>query len=246
MSHPFHSSSDYRNIYGILVIVKLTNYICNSLSVINPIPCFNNLARAGGNKGYNSKNYINTESNPVLPVLIPAGNQIICAPNNKCCIKYIVRKKPQWIRVIHRIVIAIAIQVQTVDGFGVQVGSIIGGEESAPFGAIIAGIAVVQAGVVIVVITAVTDGICVGDRAEGFLLERTVVGQRSRRLNFALCTLHFALNSWFLPFVRTKAQCGCAAPLLPGCRRCPPYRSRRRKRPGHPSAFADPWKDPPP
>ena len=148
--------------------------------------------------------------------------------------------------VIHRIVIAIAIQVQTVDGFGVQVGSIIGRNESAPFGGVVPGVAVIQAGIVIVVITTVTDGVGVGDRAEGFLLERTVVGQRSRRLNFALCTLHFALNSWFLPCGRTKAQCGCAAPLLPGCRRCLRCRSRRQKRPGHPSAFADPWKGPPP
>ena len=65
--------------------------------------------------------------------------------------------------VIHRIVIAIAIQVQTVDGFGVQVGSIIGRNESAPFGGVIPGVAIVQAGIVIVVIATVTDGICVGN-----------------------------------------------------------------------------------
>ncbi len=65
------------------------------------------------------------------------------------------------ITVIHRIVIAIAIQVQTVDGFGVEVGCIIGRDESAPFGGVIPGVAVLQAGIVIEVIPAVTDGICV-------------------------------------------------------------------------------------
>ena len=69
--------------------------------------------------------------------------------------------------VIHRIVIAIAIQVQTVDGFGVQVGSIIGRNESAPFGGVVPGVAVIQAGIVIVVITTVTDGVGVGDGGIG-------------------------------------------------------------------------------
>ena len=52
------------------------------------------------------------------------------------------------IRVIHRVVIAIAIQVQTVDGFGGQVGCIIGRDESAPFRGVVPGVAVMQAGVV--------------------------------------------------------------------------------------------------
>ena len=89
---------------------------------------------------------------------------------------------------IDGIIITIAIQVQTVDGFGVQVGGIVGRDKSAPFGGVIPGVAVVQAGIVIVVIATVTDGVSVGNRAEGFLLERTVVGQRSRYLNFAFCT----------------------------------------------------------
>ena len=58
---------------------------------------------------------------------------------------------------IHRIVIAIAIQVQAIDGFGVQVGGIVGRDESAPFGGVIPGIAIVQAGVGIKVISAVMD-----------------------------------------------------------------------------------------
>ena len=67
------------------------------------------------------------------------------------------------IRVIHRIIITIAIQVQTVDGFGGQVSGIIGRDKSAPLGGVVPGVAVVQASVVIVVIATVTDGICVGN-----------------------------------------------------------------------------------
>ena len=48
---------------------------------------------------------------------------------------------------VDRIIITIAIQVQAVDGFGVEVGCIIGRDESAPFGGVIPGVAVVQAGV---------------------------------------------------------------------------------------------------
>jgi hypothetical protein len=65
------------------------------------------------------------------------------------------------VTIVDRIIAAIAIQVQAVDGFGVQVGGIVGRDESAPFGRVIPGVAVIQAGIVIVVITAVTDGICV-------------------------------------------------------------------------------------
>ena len=68
-----------------------------------------------------------------------------------------------WVNEVHRIVIAIAIEVQTVDGFGIQIGGIVGRNESAPLGGVIAGVAVVQAGIVIVVITAVTDGVGIGN-----------------------------------------------------------------------------------
>ena len=49
---------------------------------------------------------------------------------------------------IDRIVIAIAIQIQTVDGFGVKVGGIVGADEAAPFGRVIPGITVIQTGVI--------------------------------------------------------------------------------------------------
>ena len=70
---------------------------------------------------------------------------------------------PTRITVVYRIVIAIAIQVQTVDGFGIQVGGIIGRDKSSPLGGVVPGVAVIQAGIVIVVIATVADGICVCD-----------------------------------------------------------------------------------
>ena len=61
--------------------------------------------------------------------------------------------------VIDRIIIAIAIQIQTVDGFGIQVGGIVGGDESTPLRAVVSGVTVVEASVAVVVVTTITDGI---------------------------------------------------------------------------------------
>ena len=52
------------------------------------------------------------------------------------------------IAVANRIVIAIAIEVQAIDGLGVKVGGIVGADEAAPFGGVIPGVAVVQTGVI--------------------------------------------------------------------------------------------------
>ena len=71
------------------------------------------------------------------------------------------------IHIVHRIIIAIAIEVQAVDGFGIQLGSIIGRDESAPFGAVVSCITIVQAGVVIVVIAAIANGVCASQRIVG-------------------------------------------------------------------------------
>ena len=79
------------------------------------------------------------------------------------------------VTIVDRIIAAIAVQVQTVDGFGVQVGGIIRRDKSAPLGAIITGVAVVKARVVIVVIATVADGICVGDRGIGGLRRNRTV-----------------------------------------------------------------------
>ena len=64
-----------------------------------------------------------------------------------------------WITVIYRIIIAVTIQVQAVGGFGVEVGGIIGRDKSAPFGRVIPGVAVVEAGVIVVVVAAITNGV---------------------------------------------------------------------------------------
>ena len=73
------------------------------------------------------------------------------------------------IRIIHRIIIAIAIQVQAIDGFGAEICSIIGRDESSPLRRIIPGIAVIQAGVVIVIVATVSDRIGVGHIVAGSL-----------------------------------------------------------------------------
>jgi hypothetical protein len=61
------------------------------------------------------------------------------------------------VTIVDRIIAAIAIQVQAVDGFGVQVGGIVGRDESAPFGGVIPGVAVIQASVISSVIATVTN-----------------------------------------------------------------------------------------
>ena len=66
---------------------------------------------------------------------------------------------PTGIDVVDGIIIAVTIQVQTIDGFGGQVGSVIGGDKSAPFGGVIPGVQVIQAGIVIVVIATITNGV---------------------------------------------------------------------------------------
>ena len=74
---------------------------------------------------------------------------------------------------IYGIIIAIAIEVQAVDGFGVEVGSAIGRDKSAPFGAVVSCITIVQAGIVIEVIAAITNGV-------GLYLYSTIFPARSQ------------------------------------------------------------------
>ena len=63
------------------------------------------------------------------------------------------------VTIIDRIITTIAILVQSVDGEGVEVGGIIGGDESTPFGAVIPGVAVIQAGIFIVVVATIANGV---------------------------------------------------------------------------------------
>ena len=80
------------------------------------------------------------------------------------------------IGIIDRIIIAIAIQVQAVGGFGIQVAGIIRGDESSPLGVIVAGVQVIQPGLPVVVIAAVADGVGL------FLFYHTPPGQSRKRL----------------------------------------------------------------
>jgi hypothetical protein len=59
-----------------------------------------------------------------------------------------------WVNEVDRVIIAITIQVQAVDGFGVEVGGISGADEAVPFGAIISGVQIIQAGIVRTIIAA--------------------------------------------------------------------------------------------
>ena len=71
------------------------------------------------------------------------------------------------IGVVYRIVITVTVQIQAVDGVGGEVGSTIGRDKSAPLGAVITSVAVIEASVVIVVIATVTNGVCIGDGIVG-------------------------------------------------------------------------------
>ena len=73
------------------------------------------------------------------------------------------------IRVIHRVIIAIAIEIQAVDILSIEICGVIGGDKSVPFGGIIPGVAIIQAGVIVVVVTPVADGVSIGDGVVGGL-----------------------------------------------------------------------------
>ena len=70
------------------------------------------------------------------------GNICNSRTTQKCC--------TYWI------IITIAIEVQAVDRFGVEVGGIVRRDESAPFGAVIPGVAIIQAGIISTTIAAGT------------------------------------------------------------------------------------------
>ena len=88
--------------------------------------------------------------------------------------------------VVDGVIAAVAILVQTVDGVGVEVGGIVGGDKAAPFGAVISGVAVVQAGIFVVVIATITNrvGFCyssiAGNRAVAPHLYSTMVYTHSQ------------------------------------------------------------------
>ena len=59
----------------------------------------------------------------------------------------------------YRVITTVAILVQAVNGIGIQIGGIVGTNEAAPLGRVVPGVAVVQAGIVVVVIATVTNGV---------------------------------------------------------------------------------------
>ena len=61
--------------------------------------------------------------------------------------------------VVDGVVITVAILVQAVDGVGVEVGGVVRRNKSAPFGGVIPGVTVVQAGIFVVVVATVADGV---------------------------------------------------------------------------------------
>ena len=69
--------------------------------------------------------------------------------------------------VVDRIIAAVAILVQTIDGFGIQVIGAVGRDEAAPFGGIVPGVAVIQAGFFVVVVTTITNGVSGGNSDVG-------------------------------------------------------------------------------
>ena len=77
--------------------------------------------------------------------------------------------------VVDGIIAAVAILVQAVDGFGIQVIGAVGADEASPLGGVVPGAAVVQAGIVIEVISSVTNGVGVGNIIIGSLRRNSAV-----------------------------------------------------------------------
>ena len=76
--------------------------------------------------------------------------------------------------VVDGIIAAVAILVQAVDGFGIQVIGAVGADEASPLGGVVPGAAVVQAGIFVVVAT-VTNGVGVGNIIIGSLRRNSAV-----------------------------------------------------------------------
>jgi hypothetical protein len=55
------------------------------------------------------------------------------------------------VHIVDRIITAIAVQIQAVNTLCIEVGGAVGGDEAAPLRAIVSSVAIVQAGIVIVV-----------------------------------------------------------------------------------------------
>ena len=80
------------------------------------------------------------------------------------------------ISIIDRIITAVTVQIQTIDGFRVDIGGIIRGDESAPLGVIVSSVQVVKAGFAVAVVTAIANGVGL------FLFYHTPAGQSRKSL----------------------------------------------------------------
>ena len=74
---------------------------------------------------------------------------------------------PTRVGIVDRIVIAIAIQVQTINTIRIKISCIIGRDESPPRGVVIARIEIIQTGFVVVIIASVANGVAVREIVVG-------------------------------------------------------------------------------
>ena len=82
------------------------------------------------------------------------------------------------IRIIYRIIIAITIEIQSVNAFGINICRRIRGDKSSPKRAIISRIKVVQSGIFVVVISAISDRVRLSKRVVGRLTRDRAVAPR--------------------------------------------------------------------
>ena len=82
---------------------------------------------------------------------------------------------PTRIGIIHRIIIAVSIEVKTVNVFEVEVSGIIGRDESSPFGRIIARVEKIPFALGVVVVAPISYGICGGKAGVGIIDNRAVI-----------------------------------------------------------------------
>ena len=64
---------------------------------------------------------------------------------------------PTWVDVHYWVVTAVREEVETVNGFGIEVRNVVGGNESASSGVVVTRVAVIQARFAVVVISTVAD-----------------------------------------------------------------------------------------
>ena len=82
------------------------------------------------------------------------------------------------IRIIYRIIIAITIEIQSVNAFGINICRRIRGDKSSPNRAIISRVKVVKSGIFVVVISEISDRVRVSKRIVGCLTRDHAIAPR--------------------------------------------------------------------